>query len=310
MADDGGKDAATGGATNAGGNDGASGGNTNQSATDPDRLFGDPVPPDQPEPDKSQYNIFNPVPDDQMRSFSTDRPGKTHSSTTVDAGHFQVESDIVNYTFDHYSPNDATTQFLAVGTPILKAGLTNWADIEIGLNVYDFSHVTQRATATTVRADGFGDTLVGSKINLFGNEGEQQSLAILPFVKIPTAARNVGNGVPEYMLDVPYTIALDTLWSLTAETDLALLKNDYNTAHHGDYSFIVNVNRPVFWKDVTASLEFASEYASQDAMPRYTLDPAVQWVVVDNFQLDMGIYVGLNRAAADYNPYVGVSYRY
>lgn len=49
--------------------------------------------------DKSQYNLFNPTPDDQLRPFSTDRPGKSHSSLTVDAGHIQEEGDIWNYTW-------------------------------------------------------------------------------------------------------------------------------------------------------------------------------------------------------------------
>jgi hypothetical protein len=47
-------------------------------------------------PDKSQYWLFNPVPADQMRDFSTDRPPKANLPFTVDAGHFQYETDIVN----------------------------------------------------------------------------------------------------------------------------------------------------------------------------------------------------------------------
>ena len=35
-------------------------------------------------PDKSAYTLFNPVPDDQMRSFSTDRPTKSDTPYTVD----------------------------------------------------------------------------------------------------------------------------------------------------------------------------------------------------------------------------------
>ena len=48
-------------------------------------------------PDKSQYWLFNPAPDDQMRDFSTDRPPKAYVPFTVDAGHFQYETDIVNF---------------------------------------------------------------------------------------------------------------------------------------------------------------------------------------------------------------------
>ena len=49
-------------------------------------------------PDKSQYWLLNPVPTDQMRDFNTDRPPKANSPYTVDAGHFQYETDLVNFT--------------------------------------------------------------------------------------------------------------------------------------------------------------------------------------------------------------------
>jgi hypothetical protein len=49
-----------------------------------------------PAPDKAGYTLFDPTPDDQMRAFCTDRPPKANAACTVDAGHFQYESDIVN----------------------------------------------------------------------------------------------------------------------------------------------------------------------------------------------------------------------
>ncbi len=284
--------------------------------------------------DKQQYDLLNPVPDDQMRPFSTDRPGKTHSALTVDAGHFQLESDFFNYTYDRYSPNQETTRVVSVATPILKAGLTNDIDLEAAFDLYNDTHVTARggggatnATASSssapaqsisgnssgdVKGQGFGDTALGAKINVFGNDGGgTSSLALLPFVKIPTGVQTVSNGVTEYTLNAPYELQLDSLWALTLEPALGWLKNYNNTGHHGDYSFIVNISRPVIWKDVTAAAELASDYSSDpNITPRYTFDPSLQWLVTDNFQLDMGAYIGLNRAAPDLNPYVGVSYRY
>ena len=56
-----------------------------------------------PTPDKSGYNLFNPTPDDYMREMSPDRPDKTDSPITVDAGHFQLEMDFANLTYD--APN-------------------------------------------------------------------------------------------------------------------------------------------------------------------------------------------------------------
>src|ERR1039458_221434 len=53
-----------------------------------------------PLPDKSGYNLLNPTPDEAMRELTPDRPDKTESPYTVDAGHFQLEMDFANYTRD------------------------------------------------------------------------------------------------------------------------------------------------------------------------------------------------------------------
>ena len=55
-------------------------------------LFADPSPT--PTPDKSQYTLFNPTPIDLRRPYNTDRPSKTDSPFTIDAGVFQIESDV------------------------------------------------------------------------------------------------------------------------------------------------------------------------------------------------------------------------
>src|SRR2546425_12662784 len=55
-------------------------------------------------PDKGKYTLFNPTPRELMREMNTDRPDKTESPFTVDAGHFQIEADILNYTYDRYNP--------------------------------------------------------------------------------------------------------------------------------------------------------------------------------------------------------------
>src|SRR5258706_6643035 len=48
-------------------------------------------------PDKSGYSLFDPTPDDLMRKFTPDRPTKGFSVRTVDAGHFELETDVINY---------------------------------------------------------------------------------------------------------------------------------------------------------------------------------------------------------------------
>lgn len=94
--------------------------------------------------DKSQYNLFNRTPDDQMRPFSTDRPGKTHSSLTVDAGHFQLESDFWNYTWDRFTRDHTTGRAYSVANPYLKMGVTNWAEVEIQIPTYNSLAIRSR----------------------------------------------------------------------------------------------------------------------------------------------------------------------
>ncbi|MDP9128069.1 MAG: transporter [Pseudomonadota bacterium] len=284
---------------------------TESDLINPWALIGDALPAPAQGSDKSSYSVFNPVPLDQMRPFSTDRPGKTHSSLTVDAGHFQLESDFINYTYDRYAQSGQVTHAYSLATPIVKMGVTNWLDLEAAFAFYNHTQVTDRVSGVTQKGSGFGDVYLGGKINVFGNDSGAQSLGLLPFIKIPSAPDGVGNGVIEYTLNAPYTINLDTLWSITLEPALGRLKNSADTGLHGDYSFLVNLNRPLFFKAVTAALELAAEYSDQgQATPRYTLDPSLQWLVAPQLQLDAGAYIGLNKAAPDCTAYTGISFRF
>src|SRR6202789_353616 len=62
-----------------------------------------------PAPDKSNFTLFNPTPIDDLRSLCTDRPTKSTGPCTVDAGHWQVESDVFNLTYDTSGGADTTT---------------------------------------------------------------------------------------------------------------------------------------------------------------------------------------------------------
>ena len=41
--------------------------------------------------------FFNPTPDDQMRAMTTERPSKTDSPFSLDAGHVQIETNLFAY---------------------------------------------------------------------------------------------------------------------------------------------------------------------------------------------------------------------
>ena len=83
---------------------------------------------EKPLPDKSGYNLFNPTPSDMMRELSPDRPDKTESPYTVDAGHFQMEMSFAEFTRNH--SDSIRTDTWNVAPVNFKAGLFNNVDLE------------------------------------------------------------------------------------------------------------------------------------------------------------------------------------
>jgi hypothetical protein len=274
-------------------------------------ALSDPVatPATAADPDKTAYWLLAPTPDELMRPFSPDRPGKAQSPYTVDAGHFQIESDFLNDTRDVTAGQ--ATRSTTIGAPLLKVGLVDRADLEMGFALHSQLRTTDRETGASTLARGFGDVLIGSKINLFGNDGGGEALALLPFVKLPTAARGLGNGSVEYTLNIPYSRALPDDWNLTLQPVVSLLRNVQNSGYHADVAGIVNVSHPLLFETLTGSLDlFVQTSGDRRNKNFYTIDPALAWLVARNLQLDAGINIGLNDAAPDWNLYFGIAYRY
>jgi hypothetical protein len=258
--------------------------------------------------DKSDYDLFNPAPDDQLRPFSTDRPGRLQSPLTVDAGHFQVESDIATYTYDQYAGQ--TTRIETVAAPLLKLGIANWADLEFGMTLYDAQRVTDEAARMSASAHGFGDLTLGTKINLFGNDGGDTALAILPTVKLPTAAAGLGNNGAEFMVNLPFTQALAGDWTLNIDPGGGSFRNLANSGYRVDFMGLVGVSHSVLADDVTLAMEVYVFASGDRREPGFcTFDPSLAWLVAPNLQLDVGAYLGINRPAPQWHPFIGVSAR-
>src|SRR5262245_26243625 len=121
----------------------------------------------EPPPDRSQYNIFNPTPDDALRDFAPDRPTKATSPFTVDGGRYQLETDLTIYTYDYSNSANTTTRTWTVLDPTLRVGLTS--DIELDIissGFYNNVKTTDRAAGTSQTNQGFGDITLRSKFNL------------------------------------------------------------------------------------------------------------------------------------------------
>lgn len=261
-----------------------------------------------PKPDKNQYWLLNPVPSDQMRSFSTDRPPKANVPYTVDAGHFQYETDLVNFT--HQVTGSLHTDTLLLPNPTFKVGVTNNVDFEVNPS---FAGVRSFDTATGASSTlwGIGDTFARAKVNLWGNDGGDTAAALIPYAKAPTAELGIGNGAVEGGLIGPVAVSLPNSFTLLLVPEIDVLKDDADDGRHGSYVLDVNLSREVV-KNVTAYVELWSDY-NADPTQKATLmsfDVALAWVFLPNVQVDFGANFGLTSATPAIQVFAGLSQRF
>lgn len=263
---------------------------------------------DTPPVDKSGYTLLNPTPLASMRDFNADRPTRSNGPITVDAGHVQIESDFVAYT--HSNAGGITTRLIQTVDPVLKLGLTNSVDLELQFTGYNWLSATPRDNqANLASARGAGDLVARTKVNLFGNDGGP-ALALIPYVKFPTAAAVVGNGNTEGGLIAPLSIPLPGNFVLTLMPELDVLRNQSNAGHHLSATGVIDLSySPI--KAVTLYAElYAARGADKGNPPVYTVDAAVSWMLTDTLQLDVGSNIGLNRNAPNLQVYTGIAQRF
>ena len=268
----------------------------------------DPTPP---APDKSAYTVFNPTPDDQQRSLCTDRPTKSTSPCTVDAGHWQVESDVYNVTLQTTGGVTTTTQLFT--NPTLKLGVTNNLDFEVNIAPYEQVSIHDSVGKTTATSSGVGDLFLKAKLNLAGDDGGDFGFAFEPYVKVPTAPAGVGNGQVEGGIIAPLQFALPANWQLVIDPEFDSLADATSGGQHANVSSLLSFGYPVS-KTVTVSLELWGDVNFDPAgtVRQASFDLGAAWIPAKapNFQLDGGVNLGLNPATPGAQLYIGVSRRF
>jgi hypothetical protein len=267
----------------------------------------------EPDPaDKWQYHLLNPTPREFMRDLSADRPDFTESPYTVDAGHFQIEADLFNYTRDRDRSGSRNVKFEAysVGSLNLKAGLLNNVDLQLIVDSYVHERVEDRVASTRDSASGFGDVQTRLKINLWGNDEGTTAFGIMPFVKFPTAGSGLGNDSVEGGLILPFAAGLPAGWNLGVMAEFDFLRDEIGSGYHTEFVQTVAAGRDIAG-NLGGYLEFISIFGSRsDSDWRALAGLGLVYGWTENLVLDAGVNIGLTDAADDVNPFVGVTYRH
>lgn len=264
----------------------------------------------EPRPDKSRYHLFNPTPRELMRDMSTDRPDTTESAYTVDAGHFQIEMSLLDFSYDRNNEDSQTVRALSVAPMLLKVGLLNDVDLQIGIDPYAREKSTSRGTDDSETVEGFGDTTARLKVNLWGNDAGDTAFAIMPFVKFPTADADLGNGNIEGGVVSILGVDLPNEFS-----SAFMLEFDFNRSTADDRYVVDIVHTATVGRSLVGDLGGYLEYAgllnlNGDEAYRAYFDTGLTYGLTRDVQLDGGLRVGLTEAADDLGLFVGTSMRF
>ena len=245
--------------------------------------------------DKSSFHLFNPVPKDQMRELSTDRPDRTESPYSVDPGHFQFEIDLVNSTLDGGTTSTNFASFNA------KAGLTDSMDFQIL-----FSPVSNLAVSGN-SSFGVGDLTLRLKKNIFGNDEGDTAFGIMPYITLPTQSEVLGASSTILGASIPFAYPLPAGFS-----GGLMLEPTYDLTGAGEFNDkFAFASMITFGHDIAGDvggyIEFYNELSASPWVA--TLDLGLTWGMTPDLQWDLGANIGVTEATEDLNWFAGVSFR-
>lgn len=248
---------------------------------------------------KSGYNLFHPTPESLMRGFETDRPDVTESAYTVDAGHFQLETDL--FKTERYNFQHVKTINNYINTANLKLGITNSTDFQIVIATLNKSKIF---TGNSVyKQKEFGGFTFRIKQNLWGNDFGKTAFSILPFVSVPvTPGSKVSGGIV-----FPFAWQLAGRWDFGAQIETGISPNQKGHKYHSD--FLASATTAyLFCKNLDFFVESVVTRDNETKTFDYYINGGPTFAIAKNVNLDCGIYYGLKRISSK-TYFIGLSFR-
>lgn len=227
-----------------------------------------------------------------MRDMDTDRPDITEAPSTVDAGHLQIETDLINIERQRSESKDQTTTL--INNFNLKVGLTTSTALQVGFQSYGIQR-EQARTGDKTTSKGVGDMTLRLKQNIVGNNQGNFALALLPYVKFPTAKYDQQSRFEGGFI-VPMQLKLPGEWKLGMQLEGDRLKDKEMNAMHTEFLQSLTISRKVA-KGLDGMAETYYTYDFKGKRWANFLNAAMQLDAAKNVKLDAGLNYGLQHAA-------------
>lgn len=241
------------------------------------------------------------LPPQPGRDLSADRPDVTESPYTVEPGRAQVEFSFVEWTRDDAGPRTDTWTIAPIN---LKVGLTPRAELQLLLTPW--SRVDQDGAG---HAEGPGPAGVRFKYNLWGNDGGDTALAVMPFVLFPVGDQELVSERVEGGLIVPFATELEWGFSLGLMAELDFVWDPDDRAYDLEFVHSAALGRDLFG-DLGGFIEYVGVLGSEDGDYQAAANAGLTLGLGPDVQLDCGIGIGLTESADDLRLFAGLTVRF
>lgn len=255
---------------------------------------------------RSSYHLFKPMPKSLEREeMETDRPNVTETPHTVDAGHFQYETDMFRH--QREITDQSKQRRWLFNQANLKLGLLKNTALQVIVQSYNKESVTDLATNQKQTGSGFGDLIIRIKQCLYGNYNGNFSIALLPYIKIPTNRYSDNQKYEEGLL-VPMLIKLPHDWKIGLQVEGSYLRDDGQPSRHMEALQSVVVSHVLFKKLEVFGESFYTYNFKEHKINNF-LDAALEYEVTPDVKIDAGLNYGLQKTAQK-EYFVGLAFRY
>lgn len=255
--------------------------------------------------DKRQFTLFHPTPRRYMRPMVPDRPGITESPYSVDAGHFQYESDVLRLLTRREGPTHGHDWY--VNHALAKIGLSDRTDLQVGVDSYtDTRNYDDTDPSQNQLYHGLGDVTLRLKHTLVGDDDSRWALGLIGYVTLPTGGPR-GDGAVEFGAVLPVIYQVTKPWSIGGQVATEIYWDRETSSRYLQLTPTFTTDYQ-FTKVVQAFVELVGYRDVRQVSWRSSVNTGVQLDVSDNVQLDFGTHLPITHST-DREYFLGISFR-
>ena len=244
------------------------------------------------------------------REFCADRPGLGTPSCTLDPGRVALEVGLWSGAID--DADDVEVDAYAVGDLLLRFGLNDTLEAQVGWTPYAEVEVRDRASGLRDSVSGSGDLTFVLRQNLANPDGSGLSVAVHAFASAPTGSDGIGADAWSGGVILPVSVDLGGGWALGLAPEVDWVGDADGDGHHAAYAIVAGISRGFGDFGLGAELFAGVDDDPDGSTDVQALEISGTWApsALDDVQFDVGVNAGLNDEATDLGLYAGVAKRF